>query len=86
MEEYKTTININLNGAGVQYHVKEDVETVIIMFKNIDYDGSGQGFKYIWFYDVKERDEILPMVIINPLNCASIEVYESYSVRKGDKK
>ena len=83
MNEYKTTIKINLNIYNVLYHVKEDIETVKIMFNNIDYDGRGQGFKYIWFYDVKHRDEILPMVIINPLNCASIEIYENLYAGKG---
>jgi hypothetical protein len=78
MNEYKTTINFYLNGAGVQYHVKEDVEVVKHNLK-----------ENVWqcipttFYDVKHRDEIIPMVIINPANCASVEIYESYFARKG---
>jgi hypothetical protein len=78
MEEYKTTINVYLNGAGVQYHVKEDVETVKKMFELLGYER-----EFLIFYDVKHRDEIIPMIIINPANCASVEIYESYFARKG---
>ena len=78
MNEYKTTININLNGAGVQYHVKEDVETVKKMFKLVDSERP-----FFILYSVQHRDEILPMVLINPSNCATIEIYESCFARKG---
>jgi hypothetical protein len=84
MDEYKTTINIYLNGAGVVYHVKQDVETVKYAFLQCsDLVSSGGFYIPAIFTDVKHRDEIIPMVIINPANCASIEIYESYSVRKG---
>ena len=84
MNEYKTTININLNGAGVQYHVKEDVENVKYKFIQCSDLVSNGGFYIpVVLFDVKQRDEIIPMVIINPSNCASVEIYESYSVRKG---
>ena len=78
MNEYKTTININLNGAGVQYHVKEDVETVkYALLQCSDLGSSGGFYLPAVFTNVKHVDRILPMVIINPLNCASIEIYES---------
>ena len=78
MNEYKTTININLNGAGFEYHVKEDVETVKRMIELLDSER-----EFLILYQVQRYDEIIPMVIINPLNCASLEIYESYSARKG---
>lgn len=78
MEEYKTTININLNGAGVQYHVKEDVENVKYKFIHCsDLLGSGGFYILVVLFDVKQRDEILPMVIINPAHCASVEIFEN---------
>ena len=84
MNEYKKTININLNGAGVQYHVKEDVETVkYALLQCSDLGSSGGFYLPAVFTNVKHVDEILPMVIINPLNCASIEIYESCFARKG---
>ena len=78
MNEYKTTININLNGAGVQYHVKEDVETVKRMIELVDSER-----EFLILYQVQRYDEIIPMVIINPSNCASVEIYECHSVIKG---
>lgn len=84
MEEYKTTINVYLNGAGVLYHVKEDVETVkYALLKCSDLWSNGGFYLPASFYDVLHGGEILPMVTINPSNCASVEIYESFYARKG---
>jgi len=76
MEGYKTIININLNGAGMLYRVKEDIKSVKNMFENLDY-GTGQGFKFVIFYNVIENGRrVIDMLFINPSNCASVEIYE----------
>lgn len=84
MNKYKTTINICLNGAGIQYHVKEDVETVKNAFRRWEDSANNDEFcTPPIFTDVMYWDEILPMVIINPAGCATIEIYKIYSARKG---
>ena len=77
MGEYKTIINVNLDGAGVTYYVKEDTNNVKNMFENIDF-GTGEGFKFVVLYDaMKNRDLIIKMLMINPSSCASVEIYEN---------
>jgi hypothetical protein len=76
MEGYKTIININLNGAGMLYRVKEDIKSVKNMFEKLDY-GTGIGFKFVIFYNALENNiRLIEMLFINPSNCASVEIYE----------
>ena len=77
MEGYKTKINIYLNGAGFTYYLKEDYEVVKNDFYSMLQISVQNGFAMNLVYQNAMGDGgQIDLLTLNPINCASVEIYE----------
>jgi hypothetical protein len=78
MEDYKTKINVILNGAGCTYYLKESYEVVKKDFYSMLQISVQNGFAMNLVYQNAMRDGVqIDLLTLNPINCASVEVYEN---------
>ena len=75
MENYKTKISVNLNGAGELYYVNESCDEVIKSFEQSP---------CVMFENASIYGRKIKLLILNPSNCASVEIFEN-ELYKGEK-
>lgn len=72
MENYKTKINVNLNGAGELYYVNQSCDEVVDAFEQSS---------CVMFKNAAVYGREIELLVINPSNCASVEVFKNESYR-----